>query len=285
MHSGIRHLMVHGAEGTAPFPAIVQYPTDVSGPGMTIGPYHFEATLDAPPASGRFPVCVISHGGGGSHLLYRSIATHLAVNGYIVVCPEHPGDNRNDRSQTNTENAALQRPTHASRAIDAVFADPLLGPVADPSRVCAAGHSMGGFTALALAGGRPWSRPGARVLTQPDARIRAAVLLAPATDWFLGPGSLTDVSVPLLVLAGERDTVTPPASIERALKGLPPGTPVDFEVIPGAGHYSFLTPFPVQMRRPDFPPSTDPEGFDRERFHTELPGRVEVFLTQALATR
>jgi predicted dienelactone hydrolase len=285
VNSGIRQLEIRDREGVSPFPAVVQYPIVDSSAGTTIGPYHFDATSDAPPASGRFPVCVISHGGGGSHLLYRSISTHLAASGFIVVVPEHPGDNRNDRALSNTDLAALNRPRHASLAIDAVLTDAALAPVADASRIGAVGHSMGGYTALALVGGQPWSRSGRPIPTQADPRVRAAVLLAPSTDWFLAPTSLANVSVPLLVIAGERDHVTPSDKIRQALNGLPQNAPVTLEVVPGAGHYSFLTPFPAHMQRPDFPPSTDPEGFDRQRFHLELPRRIRDFLTQALAGR
>ncbi|MGE0592676.1 MAG: alpha/beta hydrolase family protein [Vicinamibacterales bacterium] len=285
MNSGIRQLEILDSEGGAPFPAVVQYPTDQASTGTMIGPYYFEATPDAVPAPGRFPTCVISHGGGGSHLLYRSIGTHLAISGYVVVSLEHPGDNRNDRSRSGTDRAALDRPRHASCAIDAVLADPVLGQVADGARACVVGHSMGGYTALALVGGRPWSRSGQPIPTRADARVRAAVLLAPATDWFMAPGALADVSVPLLVLAGERDHVTPPAAIRQALAGLLTRGTATLDVVPGAGHYSFLTPFPAQMRRPDFPPATDPDGFDRDGFHVELPRRVEAFLTEALVLR
>lgn len=281
MNSGIRPLEIRDPENAVCFPAIVQYPTDSACVGATIGPYRFEATSDAPLASGRFPLCVISHGGGGSHLLYRSIGTHLADSGFIVVCPEHPGDNRNDRSQTNTDRAALLRPRQASLAIDAVLADPVLKIGADGSRVCVVGHSMGGYTALALIGGRPWSRSGHAIVTQPDPRVRAAVLLAPSTHWFRAPSALADVMVPLLVYAGERDHVTAPDAIRHALTELPPQARLRFEVVPGAGHYSFLTPFPPHMKRPDFLPSVDPDGFDREAFHKELPRQIHAFLKQA----
>ena len=38
---------------------------------------------------------LISYGGGGDHLLYRTINGFLAQNGFVVVAPEHPGNNRN----------------------------------------------------------------------------------------------------------------------------------------------------------------------------------------------
>jgi predicted dienelactone hydrolase len=285
MHAGIRHLQVRDPERATSFPAIVQYPTAEPSSGTAIGPYRFDATLDAPLAAGTFALCVVSHGGGGSHLLYRSIGGYLAARGYIVVSPEHPGDNRNDRAESNTELAALHRPRHASLAIDAVLEHQCFRRAADESRICAVGHSMGGYTALALVGGRPWSRAGQPIGTRADPRVRAAVLLAPSTDWFLAPGALAAVSTPLLVVAAERDELTPPQKIRQALGALPGGTPWTLHVVPGAGHYSFLTPFPAEMRRPDFPPSTDPEGFDRERFHVELPRLVHEFLTRSLAPR
>lgn len=282
MNSGLRHLTVHDRALGLSYPALVQYPTTAPASGVDIGPYRFDATPDAPVASGRFPVCVISHGGGGSHLIYRSIGTYLAAHGFIVVCPEHPGDNRNDRSLVNTDEAAARRPRHVSLAANAILDDVELGAVADASRLCIVGHSMGGFTALALAGGLPWSRPGLRIDTEADARFKAAVLLAPATGWYLAPHALDQVHIPLLVLTAELDQVTSPDAIRLALRGLPPTTPLTFDVIAGAGHYSFITPFPPPMRRPDFPPSTDPDGFDREAFHQVLPQRIGEFLRHAL---
>ena len=62
MHSGFQHLQVPDPVFGGTFPAIVQYPTPVPATGVTIGPFHWEATLDAPLAPGRFPVCLVSHG-------------------------------------------------------------------------------------------------------------------------------------------------------------------------------------------------------------------------------
>lgn len=277
MASGLLHLTVNDALTPMSFPALVQYPSEVASSGTTIGPYHFDATLDAPMAPGLFPVCVISHGGGGSHLLYRSIATYLAKRGVIVVCPEHPGDNRNDNSLSNTDLAAANRPRQASLAIDAVLADARLEAGADAQAIFALGHSMGGYTALALLGAQPWSRSGVPIAVQRDTRVRAAVLMAPATDWFLGPAALADISAPILAITGSEDELTPPSKIEQALSALPEGI-LRHMVVEGAGHYAFLTPFPPSMQRPGFLPATDPEGFDRRGFHERLPALIHGFL-------
>ena len=284
MNSGIRTLHIHDPERGASSPCVIQYPTLAAVVPTSIGPYVFDATTDAPIAPGRFPVCVVSHGGGGSHLLYRSIAGHLAAHGFIVVSPEHAGDNRNDRSLSNTDAAAIARPGQTSRALDAVLEDAFFNAAADADRIAMLGHSMGGYTALALVGGHPWSRSGAALPVVADARIRAAVLLAPATDWFMAPGALDDVHVPLLALAGEHDPITPAESIRKVLSHLPASTPLEFSVVAGAGHFSFLTPFPAALQRPNFPPSQDPPGFDREQFHRELPEIIRAFLARTLGT-
>lgn len=282
MQSGLRNLQVYDPDLGITFPAVVQYPTMEPTLGMEIGPYHFDATRDAAIAPGRFPVCLISHGGGGSHLLYRTIATHLARCGYIVVSPEHPRDNRNDNTLTGTDVSAVNRPKHASLAIDAVLDSPFFMASASASAVVAIGHSMGGYTVLALAGGQPWSRSGQPLTVNRDSRIKAAVLMAPSTDWYLAPNSLEAISIPLLVLAGQKDQITPLAKMQQALDRLPNTRRSTLEVIENAGHFSFLSPFPIQMRRPDFAPSVDPEGFDREQFHLDLSERIEKFFSPTL---
>ena len=150
------------------------------------------------------------------------------------------------------------------------------------------GHSIGGYTALAVAGGHPMALPHqtATGVAQPvevelDARVVAAVLLAPALPWLMAPGALADVHVPLLVRVGERDELLPAELVERVLAGLPATTRVDYQVVPGAGHFSFQTPFPPAMVSPTFPPSQDPPGFDRPAYQRQLLDEVTAFLRGA----
>jgi hypothetical protein len=45
------------------------------------------------------------------------------------------------------------------------------------------------------------------------------------------------------------------------------------------------TSLSTAMRSPNFPPSMDPEGFDREQFHEQINGEVRDFLDKILKGR
>ena len=83
------------------------------------------------------------------------------------------------------------------------------------------------------------------------------------------------------MLTGEHDTLTGSHGDLIAAR-LPAGTPLEHRVVRGAGHFSFLAPFPPEMVNPAFPPSQDPPGFDRAAFHAALYPEVEAFLRRTL---
>jgi predicted dienelactone hydrolase len=261
------------------------YPATAPEHPTQIGPYLVEVALDVPPADGTFPLVVVSHGSGGSGLTHRGLATYLARHGFVVLLPEHPGNNRDDNRLAGTHALLERRPRDVSATLDWAFQDPELAPHLIPGRAAVIGHSLGGYTALALAGGRPWAAPHETpdhqprpVPVTPDPRVKALVLLAPAAFWFAAPGALQEVRVPILLLTGEHDRMTPASQAEVVKQGVSAGTPVEHRTVPNAGHFSFLTPFPPERCGPDFPPSQDPPGFDRTRFHEELYPQVEAFL-------
>ena len=107
------------------------------------------------------------------------------------------------------------------------------------------------------------------------------VLLAPATPWYMAEGALSDVKIPILMLVAEHDPFTSKWHAELVLGRVPERAQVTYRVVENAGHYSFLSPFPPAMKSPSFPPSTDPEGFDREAFHERLNAEVLDFLNRA----
>jgi predicted dienelactone hydrolase len=236
------------------------------------------------------PLVLVSHGKGGTLWVYRDMASHLARHGFVVALVEHLGNSRSDNSLAGTTANLVNRPRHLRLAIDAVLADPLLGAAVAPSRgVAVIGHSMGGYTALALAGGNPWTGPEERgdkpsepVQVTHDARVRALVLLNPAAAWFMPHGALAGVTAPILLFTGEYDTATPTWQSDIVRKGVMNPIAVEHHAIANAGHFSFMSPYPAAMTRPDFPPSQDPPGFDRAAFQPRLHALVLDFLQKTL---
>ncbi|MGY3088915.1 putative dienelactone hydrolase [Hymenobacter sp. UYAg731] len=284
---GCRTLEITDAALGLTFPLLVLYPSSIPGQPETIGPYALDVALDAPIKPGPFPLVLISHGTGGSPLTHRLLAHSLARHGFVVGLPRHHANHRDDNSWHNTPNNLVARPRHLSLAIDGLLAE--FGANLRPDGVAVIGHSLGGYTALALAGGRPGSLPHEHadgtpqpIATTPDARVRALVLLAPATVWYRAAEALRDMRVPILLLMGEKDEWTPGFHAQIVLNGVTDRQQVQHRVIENAGHYSFLSPFLPERTGPAFPPSQDPPGFDRAQFQQKLQAEILAFLVQQL---
>lgn len=282
MYTGQRQMLVKDESNAVSFPVIVQYPTNIPSQPVTVGPFVMNISPDTPVSAGKFPIIVISHGSGGAPLLYRTISTHLAKNGYIVALVEHYGNNRGNNELGESDLNLTYRTRHIRLTIDAVSNDSGFKPSIQPASAAIIGHSIGGTAALALAGGTPWSRNRQKIDVESDDRIKALVLLAPATDFYLAPDSLRNVKVPILAIFAEKDKLALHCRPEVLLDGVADKSQVIHRVIENAGHYSFLSPYPPQMKNPEFPPSTDPEGFDREQFHEKLPDDLLEFLDKKL---
>ena len=275
---GCQHIRVWDHQANIGFPVFVMYPAKDAHGDYTVAPFTVTAGLNAPVAVGQFPVVVISHGSGGNRLGYLTLAQTLSEAGYIVLMPEHFGNNTDDNFlEGKTRNLEL-RPRHISLCIDDITENEILAGGVLPEQVAVIGHSMGGYTALAVAGGQVWNAAKRQVSTQADTRVRGLVLMAPATAWFTPEAALANVTVPMLIYQAEHDAFTPPEHAGRVLDQVPDQTQITHHVVENAGHFSFLSPFPETMVSPDFPPSQDPVGFDRAAFHQRLTGEVTAFL-------
>lgn len=143
---------------------IVMYPTDAPEQTDRMGPYSLEVARDAAPLDGEFRMVLISHGTGGSPLVYRSLARHLARSGFIVGLLEHPFNNRNDNSLEGTVQNLTYRPRHLRMAADWFFEDERFKGLLQPGGHSVIGHSMGGTPRLQqLAASRPPSLLRARM--------------------------------------------------------------------------------------------------------------------------
>lgn len=136
-------------------PSLIFYPTNAAASSMRLGPFEVVAKPGAAPTPGRHPLVVISHGTGGNELAHAWLAQALAADGYVVLALRHPGDNYQDRSAVARSDYFSQRPRQVTQVLDAVLADTRWRALIDTRRIAAIGHSAGGHTVLALAGGRP----------------------------------------------------------------------------------------------------------------------------------
>jgi predicted dienelactone hydrolase len=256
------------------------YPSIDKPQNIKVGPYSINACAEGNFANGKFPLVLVTHGGGGSHLLYRVVAQHLAENGYIVAMPEHHGNNRNDNSLEGQNINLTFRTRHIRLVIDTLLSDLELTAYIDSRQIFMIGHSMGGCTALAVAGAVPWSRDREQIEVTQDERVKALVLFAPAAAWFQHPDSFKNVNLPIYVFLAEHDTLTPYWQADLIKQNVKDPALVTVETVKNAGHLSFLAPFPESMRNINFSPSQDPDGFERETFHKILKVKVLNFFNQ-----
>jgi predicted dienelactone hydrolase len=193
---------------------------------------------DPQAARGSFPLVVFSHGNGGVRFQSWFLMEALASHGFVVAAPDHAGNTALDAIAGTSDPvgvAATNRPRDVSFVIDQMLArdrDPAntLHRRIDERDIGVAGHSFGGFTALATAGGF--------VDYQPDSRVEAIVPIAPATFGFTDQ-QLASIDVPTLLMGGTSDTVVPiEPGIVRAWD-LITGRPAYRVDMLAAGHNSF----------------------------------------------
>jgi predicted dienelactone hydrolase len=215
-----------------------------------------------PEKAGRYPVIVFSHGAGGSQACCDSLTRHWASYGYITVQPTHQDSalarrNGGEESIRFTEAVrdALKkpamwesRPEDISFVLDSLPAleqrIPALGGEIDAVHIGVAGHSMGAYTAEAIAGALI-DLPSRKSANFIDSRVRAVLCLSPQ-----GPGqfgltehSFDRISLPYLGVTGSLDSLGPASPawhkvpFDRSLGG-----DKYHLFIQGASHMSFIGP-------------------------------------------
>ena len=279
---GCCHLNITDRDNDIRFPVFLTYPTASIPQKVEVELRKIEAAPDAPILIGNYPVVLISHGSGGTHLGYMTIANYLAEKGYVVAMTEHYGNNRKDNHLEGTKENLQNRPSHLQLVIDTLVQHPQFQNCIDEDNIAVIGHSMGGYSALAIAGGKPWTQQREPLDVVADSRVKALVLMAPATLWFTPDQSLNNVTCPILMLLAEHDIYTPMSNAEIVRKQITTPGQLKERTIDNAGHFSFLSPFPDSRCHPDFLPSTDPDGFDRKTFHEELKEEICFFLEDHL---
>ncbi len=193
------------------------------------------------------PVIVISHGVGSDRTSFLYLAQQLASYGFVVAVPEHPGSNAQQLQNLLAGRAlqAIKPDEFIDRPLDVKFlldelerrsqSDLTFQGKMNLQQVGVIGQSFGGYTALALAGAtldfsqlqkncqnldRSWNlslllqcevlklSPDQTNLR--DERIKAAIAINPLSSSVFGPAGMSQIKIPVAIVAGSADTVTPP---------------------------------------------------------------------------
>jgi predicted dienelactone hydrolase len=122
-----------------------------NAPLFAAGPAAPDAATAPTPA--KFPLILLSHGTGGTAQSLAWLGTALAAHGYIVAGVNHPGNNALEPYTVQGFTLWWKRAQDISVVLDAMLAEPLFGAGIDRDRIAATGFSLGGYTAIELAGG------------------------------------------------------------------------------------------------------------------------------------
>jgi predicted dienelactone hydrolase len=287
-----------------PFDTWVWYPTETAETPLALGPFTLSVAREAPPAAGRFPVVLLSHGSGGTPLSHRELAAALARAGHVVVAPVHVGDSAGRLDGRDSGRAYVDRPRQVVLAERAVEKSPLLASHLDPARRLAVGYSAGGYTALVLAGATPdFGRIRTRCAAHPEdraacgiaganvpvpavpaeglarePRLSALVVIDPLAVPFDRAG-LASVNQRLLLVRPEDDSFMPAGPNAEALAAALPRPP---ERSTTAGrHFVFVDPCPPSLAAAEPLICSDPPGVDRARIHRDLEAAIVAFFAGA----
>ena len=153
--------------GGKPVPVAIWYPSAATPAERAVGPFKQTVATNAPVTGRRLPLIIVSHGTGGSKEGHSDTALALAGSGFVVAAIEHTGDNYRDQSRATD---AGNRPLELRRLVDFMLSEWDQRAAIDPTKIGAFGHSSGGFSVLALAGGKPdLTRVAKHCVTQPAA--------------------------------------------------------------------------------------------------------------------
>ncbi|MBW4679950.1 MAG: alpha/beta hydrolase [Microcoleus vaginatus WJT46-NPBG5] len=200
------------------------------------------------PADTQQPLVLISHGLGSDRQALAYLARHLASHGMTVAALEHPGSNVTwqagapitlDPSQLLAPSEFINRPLDVSFVLDELAKvnrqSGLLQGKLNTNQVSMIGHSLGGYTALALAGGElqldelrdfcknklpvgysaaDWLQCSAANLIGNrrqlrDERVVQVIALNPIVGRLFGQTGLSKVTTPTLILAATEDVLAP----------------------------------------------------------------------------
>ncbi len=270
-------------------------------------------------AAGKHPLVILEHGSGGRVELLSWLANGLVAQGYMVVGIDHPGSMTGDSSPRRTIRH-WERNEDEHALLDTLLSDPTYAPHIDTSNISVIGFSIGGLTAMTLAGGRLdlsavaaycagegrktgtclfFEKGGVQYADVPtelfdadlkDTRITRAVAIDPGLVGQMQSDSLEKISIPMMVInLGQGDDRIP--EVDAGPKGARLGAKIPlltYEEVAPAHHFTFLglcKPGAAEILKEehDDPICSDPEGANRNLIHRRLTAIIGSFLKSETA--
>ena len=202
------------------------------------------AAWSPPPGVGKAPVIIFSHGFHGCATQSRFLMEALAKAGYLVFAPNHRDATCDGGSATWRDKSEApftrvdvwsdavfrDRADDIRRLLAALKTDERWGARGDWDRLGLAGHSLGGYTVLGLAGAWPsWRLDG----------VKAVLALSPYDQPFIAQKTLGGLAAPVMYQGGTRDLgITP--SVRKPGGGYDQSpAPKYFVEFEGAGHIAW----------------------------------------------
>ncbi len=184
----------------------------------------------APLSEGQFPLVIMSHGFNGWNTQFSNLAEHISSRGYVVASIDHADMKLEGASDFIHSFATVlasrsldQRQVLAQILARAAAEDAGAFALIDAENIGLIGYSMGGYGALATAGGDYDYDAGTfdavpgdalapvRAAASSDAGIDALVTFAPwggqPDNRVWSPDSLAKITAPVLIVSGSEDDV------------------------------------------------------------------------------
>lgn len=217
-------------------------------PDPITGSRVFPADIYLPQLPGKqpAPIIVISHGLGSDRTSFVYLAKHLASLGFVVAVPQHPGSDAKQiqallagqASQITQAREFIDRPLDITYLLNELSRlndiNPTFKGKLNLQQVGVIGQSFGGYTAIALAGGKinfeelqkeckfedkSWNLSlllqcrALQLARSPynlrDERVKAVIAINPVISSIFGKDSLSQIKIPVMLVAGGADTVAP----------------------------------------------------------------------------
>ena len=298
-----------------PIKTEIWYPTkDTTKPNISAAyPFKLPPTSqNADLISGQFPLILLSHGTGGNRISQMWLACELVGHGYMVVSVDHFGNTHDHKIPENFVRI-WDRPLDITFVINHLLSDPKWSEAIDTNKIGMAGFSLGGYTAIALAGGEldysllksfseteegknefilPELGDVSKLITPAiidagnqsfrdlkDERINAFVAMAPAIgQGFKHPNQFNEIDKPILIIGANDDTRTPTLTNARHYHHLIPDSKYH-ELKGHAGHYVFMNAARNALKKNAPLIFKDDESVNRQTLHQHVSNIVLHFFT------